>query len=124
MKKYPYLLATLAYVVVWTLTFSFLEWNAFLVLGLLVAFAYGAGQIYELYFRDHVTLSADSSAVPAAGLTAVIATAALVRLGMLPAGGRTYLAVAIRFFVAFGAGHLCVLGSALLMDRLWPAKSR
>ncbi len=127
MKKYPYLPITLAYVVVWTLTFSLLERNVFLLMGLMVAVAYGAGQIYELYFRDHMTMSADSTAFPAAGVMAVIATVVLVKLGMLPPGGRTYLAVVIRFFMAFAAGHTVVVGCGLILGWLWerlrPTKS-
>ena len=122
-QKTQYFLLTLIYVLAWTLMFSHLERNGFLILGLLAAAAYGAGQIYEWMFRGHLGVSADPSALTAAALTTAIATAALVAFGKLPAGSVTWLEVGVRFFQAFAAGHLCGFGSAFLMDRLWPGKS-
>ncbi len=77
---------TLVYVLAWAVEFSRLQGGAFLFLGLLTALAYGAGQIYEWWFRGHLGLSADPSA-----LTTAIATAALVALGKMPGGAPVFL---------------------------------
>ena len=121
--KTQYAFITLVYMAAWTFQFSRLEGGVHLILALLAAAAYGAGQVYEWRFRGHLGLSADPVAMTSAAVMTALATFLFVELGKLPNGTPTYLDVVVRFFMALVVGHAAGFSAAFVMSKLLPNKS-
>ena len=113
---WPFLLITLIYVIAWVVVFSRLEGGVHLVLALLAALAYAAGQIYAKG-KGYFALSADPFALPAGAVVTALATWVMVSQNWMHGGVATYVDILGRFLTAFLLGHVAGLGTAFVADR-------
>lgn len=75
--------------------------------GLLIAITYTAAQVYEIQWRRHILLSADSTAAPAAFLAFVSLSTIGYGSGALSLAD--VQALGFQSIVGFIAGHICAL---------------
>ena len=120
-SRAQYILIIGIYVAVWIVGFSRLHEGPYLVIGWLAAVGYGSGQVIEAMLRQHIGLSADPIALPAAALMTAAGTWWFVTHGQLPLASGLYLEIAERFLMAFLLGHSVLMLSAAVMDAVTTA---
>jgi hypothetical protein len=118
LSRLQYALVLALYVTVWVAAFSRLTGGPYLALGLAVALGYGAGQAIALLWRQHIALSADPVALPAAAAVALLGTWLGMSRGFFQPDITSYLEIVERFLTAFLLGHLVVLLLAAAMDKI------
>lgn len=113
-----YVVVALVYGVIWLASFSHLQRGPFLVLAAAVATAYAVAQGYSMLALGKLALSADNIAFPAGLVTLIVATLVMIKGGWLNAGMHTWIELAVRFFTAFALGHIAVLATAFVADKI------